>query len=546
MIPRSRKSGVKTDDLLMYLAIGRKHLRLIVLLICFSMLLGLTFYTFSKPVYYAKSDIRYQTLERSAETDRIFQYTSDKSVLMQLSSPHIMERTARKLGIVANSKEITQKYLKRAPLIKFDSENNIDIEVWAFSYPLARDWAETLVKEYLLYRDEKRIEHSEAVIKSFTKEMAQMKEKMDDILTTKLTFNETNEMTKLIIDLNQLKQVPQEIAITKHRLAMMEQARETLRDKSLDTIARLSLLSALDPDAKLSIGQVVPGQNENGANGDPSKNLVVTPLIAASNTKPWEELDMEQRRLEMSLRDVGQAYLPGHPKIAALKKQLDSVTNRLELELEAATNRFNVEYANMTEQLRQLEAKLPAYEEVKARHEKMLQDYTQFDSGQLAWKNLYADMARRISAWDFAADKERAQLQYMGHAEIKDEPVSPNPSRILLAALALAVALSVAVPSLIEFLDSCVTDIDQVEQTLHIRGMGIVPKITEAHLDKMQLLNLTTKSDHHLKENFRIIRTNLILNSDKTGVPQVIMVTSALPQEGKTMISSNLALSFAH
>ena len=532
--------------LLMYLAIGRKHARLILLLFCFAMLAGLVLYTFSRPVYYARSNVRYQTMERSADADRIFEFSSDHAVIMQLGSPHIIERTAKRLGVTATSREIQLKYLKKLA-VKFDSENNIEIEVWAYNYPWARDWAETMVKEYLLYRDEKRIEHSEAILKSFSGEMAEMKQKMDDILSKRQDFDETNEMTELLIDLNQLKEVPEEMAVAEHRIAIMDRTRETLQDTNLDTIAKLSLLTPPDNDVELSLGQVVPGQmvSRQAGAGQTGSNVVVVPSLVASSTKAWEEFDKQKRELEISLRAAGRKFLPGNAKMVAIQKQLDTVNTSLEMELEAARNRFDVEYASLKDQLRQLKLKLPEYEEISRRHERMLQNFNNFDSGQLAWQGLYSDMARKITAWDFSADKERAQLQYMGHIEISDEPISPQPIKIFLYAIAMALALGIGLPSLIEFLDNSVSDLDKAEETLHIRGMGVVPRIAEEQMDSPLLFNMNAKSGHHLKEIFRTIRTNLTLNTAKSAVPQVILITSAMPQEGKTLVSSNLALSFA-
>ena len=47
-------------------------------------------------------------------------------------------------------------------------------------------------------------------------------------------------------------------------------------------------------------------------------------------------------------------------------------------------------------------------------------------------------------------------------------------------------------------------------------------------------------------ENFRVIRTNVLSMGNLTKPPHVTMVTSAMPKEGKTVVSSNLAVSFAH
>ena len=46
-------------------------------------------------------------------------------------------------------------------------------------------------------------------------------------------------------------------------------------------------------------------------------------------------------------------------------------------------------------------------------------------------------------------------------------------------------------------------------------------------------------------EQFRMLRTNILFPSDGKRSPRIILVTSALPEEGKSFVSSNLALTIA-
>lgn len=49
-----------------------------------------------------------------------------------------------------------------------------------------------------------------------------------------------------------------------------------------------------------------------------------------------------------------------------------------------------------------------------------------------------------------------------------------------------------------------------------------------------------------ISESFRLLRSKLLKPPDGRPVPKSIMVTSALPQEGKSFIAANLAISLAH
>ena len=85
---------------------------------------------------------------------------------------------------------------------------------------------------------------------------------------------------------------------------------------------------------------------------------------------------------------------------------------------------------------------------------------------------------------------------------------------------------------------------EEVEATFQLRGLGIIPKLGTTD-EQAALLDRHSAKETNLLENFRVIRTNLLSMGAVTKAPQVVIVTSAMPKEGKTFVSSNLALSFA-
>ena len=539
MIP-SQKSAITENEVMMYLAIGFKHLRLIVLLMVFSLLLGLGYYDFTKPVYYAKTLVDMEVLDRPVTDNNVFMDSTEKKVRMELESPMIRERTAKKLGINVTGKELQRNYIKKVS-VSFDSAKNLVIEVWPYSYELSRDWGETMVQEYLLAREERRLQRLDLMNRTFSKEMAEMKERMETVFNSKHDFRDTNELTKIIIELNNLSDVPRRLAIVKQQLGMMEETRHTLDSQSLDTIRKLSLLSSLDKElqSNLELGQTIP-------RSESAQPIIVVPsMVSNPENRAWETLEKQRRLLQEDYDRLGYTYLPGHPRMRQIKAQLDEVDGKLDAELKFAVDRFEVNLANLVNKRNELEKKLPEFQEVSRRHEKYLEEYKHFNDGQLAWQQMHAQLEKRLNLLDFGNDKERVTLRYLGFAEeLKPFPISPHRFKLILYSLLLGIALSIAIPFLLEYLDSRVSDVEQVEETLRIRGLGVVPKISDPETSGLYLVG-DKRPDYHLQENFRVIRTNLVVNAETGTLPHVILVTSAMPQEGKTVVSSNLAMSFA-
>lgn len=544
-------------DVVMYLATAVKHVRLMALLICLSLLAGVDFYVYSRSVYFANSLIRFHSFARTVDSEAIWNDSNDRFLTYALQSPELLFRTAKRLGLDPTPRKLYLQHLKSAPRIRRNSEKDFTVEIWAYAPHIARDWTKTLIEEYIAHREERRLEYAEKAVRSFTTDMEQMKSRMEQSSNQKFDFKQKNEMDKLLIELNELRLIPQQLAIIKHRLTVMDGIKTSLADPARDTVSRLALLDSLEADPstraterlqdnslQLTVGQVVP--TNSGPNSSPADVVVLPSMVQNPTVKPWVTLDKERHRLQKDLAVKGRTFLPGNPQMATLNKRLNTINEALDLEYEVARDSFNLEYANLRDKQKQFEDKMPSYQDISHRHEELLKEYTRFDSGQLAWGRLYGQMNKQLETIDFGFDKDRNEFEFGGHVTYSETPVAPSKGRDILYALVMGCLLAVAVPFLLEYLNGRVSDVEHAEETLRIRALGVVPKITDTPFDSLLFQDNGAKADNHLKESFRLIRTNLAISAESGALPQVILITSSMPQEGKTSVAANLALSFAN
>ena len=126
-------------------------------------------------------------------------------------------------------------------------------------------------------------------------------------------------------------------------------------------------------------------------------------------------------------------------------------------------------------------------------------------------------------------------------ASIPKNPVSPKTTRNLIIGLAFGVLFGIGLAVLRDLLDNTVKDRNALEE---ITGAGIVGSIP---LDKEIRKNPAISFDNDnsaISEAFRKLRTNLqFLAVDNP--PRVIVVTSSVPNEGKSTTAINIALALA-
>ena len=134
-----------------------------------------------------------------------------------------------------------------------------------------------------------------------------------------------------------------------------------------------------------------------------------------------------------------------------------------------------------------------------------------------------------------------ARVVVLEHASIPKEPVAPEPIRNLAIGLAAGVLLGIGLALLRDRLDNTVKDQEILEE---ITGVGLFGSIP-LDKDRRKEPAVRFETDNSLiAEAFRKLRTNLqFLAVDNP--PRVILVTSSIPSEGKSVTAINLALSLA-
>jgi tyrosine-protein kinase Etk/Wzc len=117
--------------------------------------------------------------------------------------------------------------------------------------------------------------------------------------------------------------------------------------------------------------------------------------------------------------------------------------------------------------------------------------------------------------------------------------------------LGLAIAIGIFIG--LDFLWHRARSVDDIEGLLKLPVLGTIPLLkTNADLDKLvetgkkmdPLLVTIDYTPSLAGDAFRNVRTRLILNKDKNDRQQLI-ITSLMPNEGKSLIASNLAITFA-
>ncbi len=124
-------------------------------------------------------------------------------------------------------------------------------------------------------------------------------------------------------------------------------------------------------------------------------------------------------------------------------------------------------------------------------------------------------------------------------------PVSPKPLLDTLVGAILGLLIAAAIISIFEYLDDRLKDSDAIQEVAGLSTLGTIARIKgEGGRSEIYQLAVLLHPRSGTAEAYRTLRANIEFASVDATV-RTLLVTSALPGEGKTVTSANLAVAFA-
>ena len=230
-------------------------------------------------------------------------------------------------------------------------------------------------------------------------------------------------------------------------------------------------------------------------------------------------------------------YSPADLHIARLQSMIEELNRQIDARVAGIM-------ASLENQVQSEKAALDALTaSVETAKEKDQTDYTK---GQPYWleKRQLGNMIEfhRLLAAKIEAEKldleipKTSIVEITGPAEPGDNPVKPNKTLNIVLGVVIGLIMGVGLAFFIEYLDTSVKTIDEVERAFQSPVLGVIPQNVGYLVDE------GLESPH--AEAYRVLRTN-ILFSRKDEKLNTVVVVSAGAGEGKSITVVNLATVFA-
>ncbi|MBT5717624.1 MAG: polysaccharide biosynthesis tyrosine autokinase [Opitutae bacterium] len=286
------------------------------------------------------------------------------------------------------------------------------------------------------------------------------------------------------------------------------------------------------------------GAQDVNVNIDAIKDYFKIDAIKSFGNVP--ELQTRLLELEQTRRLYEQKYLSNHPKMIESARQIEDVERILQLEVRASIEDLKDTYHQLEAQ--ELEF-INAMEKVQGESIALGQMETKLAelNRKLEIQRGSTDtIQRRLQdvVIQIALPKEQGDPLRTGGAAYPGIQISPNLPEVHKTGFIIFGVLFILIPICFEIIDNRIKSPWDIEVFLGQDLIAGIPKISEVKESDRPLI-VGNELDDGLTEAFRSMYSRIQMNS-KTEYPKTILITSAIPSEGKSLLAANLAYSCAN
>lgn len=248
-------------------------------------------------------------------------------------------------------------------------------------------------------------------------------------------------------------------------------------------------------------------------------------------------IEAEKRYAEASRR-----YGPEHPRMVSAQSDLkgaqDAVRRQITTLVQTVTKELEAAKAN--------EASIEQSQS-RAKSEAQVFNRAEFSLARLerdveSNRKLYEAFMQRTKEVG-VGDMRQAIARVVDVATMPKAPSGPNVQRIVMLAMLGALVFAVAVALLLERMDTKIRTGYELETKLDIKTAGVLP-LMKSNADAPLERIVVDDNANTFAEGIRTVRSVVQLSTVDSPL-KTVLVTSSVPDEGKTTVASNLALAFA-
>jgi len=411
--------------------------------------------------------------------------------------------------------KLVNAFIDRVKVEPIRNSRLVDIRVAAMDPKMAARMANELVRAYIDQNLESKLAAAKDAVQWLGDRIQEERRKVEAAEGALLTYK---EKFQIITDFSSDAE-----KITAQKLAQLNSQVVDAESARVEAETRYKQAMALDdtPDMLDSIPEVL-------------KNELV------------QEIKKMEVNLYNRMSELSKKYGKRHPQMLAIESELEDLQKRKVQEVKRVINSLRNQFRLAVAKEESLKKALEKQKNESLEMNKKAVQYGVLQRQAESARQMYEMLIKRFKETSLTEEMKTGNIRVVDRAETPIHPVKPRKKLNLLLALVVGLTLGIGLAFFLEYLDNTIKLPDEVRDYLKIPYLGPIPAYAkdgsrDGFSGDLVALHAPKST---ASESFRGIRTGVLFSSaDKS--PQVILVSSSGPGEGKTVCASNLAVTMA-
>ena len=252
-----------------------------------------------------------------------------------------------------------------------------------------------------------------------------------------------------------------------------------------------------------------------------------------------QQFKADEAKAKAKVEELSRRYGARHPAMEGARSELNAASASLRGQVEQIVagieRNYQLAVANENSLRSSFNANKAQIQQISAKEFRLRELQREVEANRA----LYDTFMTRLKETSATADLDTANARIVDPAVVPSEPVKPKKTLIVLIAGLLALFAGVGLTLLLDALNNTFKSTEEIEGKLNIPVLGILPLLKKK--ERSEIAHMFQEGQNKpFCEAIRTIRTGVVLSA-MDNAHKVIVITSSIPDEGKSTVSANLA-----
>lgn len=278
--------------------------------------------------------------------------------------------------------------------------------------------------------------------------------------------------------------------------------------------------------------QTALAQLRSGSSGDDVGEALESPVVSSLRTQEGE--------LAGQVANLEARYGPNHPQLIRTRNELERVRDQIQAEIGRVISNLRAKMEVSQDRLASITGSLSNARGKLAANNAAMVGLTELERAAEASQGIYETYLNSYKQLLAAEGTAKPMARVLSLAENPEEPLWPNLKLDLALALVIGLGVGVIAAYVADALFHGITSAHEIEHDLGENCLASIPLLNSVHAGKPHAISAIRDNPRSaFTESFRVLSTAIDQANPQRA--QVIAITSALPGEGKTVLSCCLS-----